>query len=230
MRGALALAVVVWSSCGGDPDPCAEAAGACLAVDVSSSSVRAIDQLELDILYGDRHATTTVQAEGGAVVSLPVVTSIELELTEAIDVGVVAAGKQSGVVLGTGASSARLEPGGRGAISIELADTQDCVVPGLYCGGDKLAGDPDTLYQCNGGGVPLARGRCVYGCVVRPGDDDECRGGGGTCVEGGFYCGGDKVDGDPSTLYRCEGGVGTSPMVCDDGCVVGAPGTDDACR
>lgn len=229
---ALTLACAALLGGCGDPDPCAEIAGTCLAVRVDSSIAGEIDQLELDILYGDRHATTTTQAEGGRVVALPVTTAIELEPagTEPIWVGVVAAGKLSGVVLGTGAGSAELTPGDRGLIEIRLAETRDCVAGGFYCGGDKVAGDPDTLYQCNAGGVPLARGRCEYGCVIRPGDDDVCRGGGGTCVEGGFYCGGDKLDGDPQTLYRCEGGVGTAGVECADGCVVSPPGTDDVCR
>jgi hypothetical protein len=110
-----------------------------------------------------------------------------------------------------------------------LAPPGDCVAGSYYCGGDKLAGDPDTLYQCNGGGVPLARGRCVAGCIVIPTDDDACRGAGGTCVEGSDYCGGDKVDGDPQTLYTCTSGVGTNPRVCPNGCVV-ETGDDDRCR
>lgn len=216
----------------GDPDPCAEIAGACLVVEVTSSSVDRIDQLELDIVYGDHHATTTTQAEGGRVVALPLSTAIAIEVSTPgpLEVGVVAAGKLGGVVLGTGASSASLGLGAHDTIVIELAPIADCVAGGLYCGGDKLAGDPDTLYQCNGGGVPLARGVCESGCIVRPTADDTCRGSAGTCVDGGFYCGGDKLDGDPQTLYRCSAGVGVAGVKCADGCIVGAPGTDDRCR
>ena len=78
--------------------------------------------------------------------------------------------------------------------------------------------------------MPLARGRCTYGCLVRPADDDACSGGPMTCIDGGFYCGGNEVDGDPQTRYRCSGGVGTAPMVCANGCVIGPPGQDDDCR
>lgn len=47
----------------------------------------------------------------------------------------------------------------------------------------------------------------------------------------GDYCGGDKVtNGDPSTLYRCNGpGLATVQEVCADGCVVAPPGVDDYC-
>jgi hypothetical protein len=226
----LLIAAALCAACGGEPDPCELVDGRCLAVRVTSATVDRIDQLELDVLYGDYHDTITVQADGGLVVSMPVVTAIEIPGEAPISIGVVAAGKLSGLVLGTGAASATLQVGTHGAIEIELADTQDCVAGGFYCGGDKLAGDPDTLYECNGGGVPLARGRCEAGCLVRPGADDTCRATGGTCVDGGFYCGGDKLDGDPQTLYRCSGGAGTAGVECADGCVVAPPGMDDFCR
>lgn len=224
---ALALAL---AGCGAD-DPCADVAGTCLTLQVESATVATIDQLEVDLLYGDRHATTTTQTGGGGV-ALPLTTAIVLDVpgTTALRVGVVAAGKLGGAVQGTGAGVATLAPGAHGTLTLELAPPAGCEAGGLYCGGDKLAGDPQTLYQCNGGGVPLARGRCPGACEVRPTTDDTCAGVGGTCVDGGRYCGGDKLDGDPQTLYTCQAGVGTSPVVCADGCVVGPPGTDDACR
>ncbi|MBM4360769.1 MAG: hypothetical protein FJ096_21895 [Deltaproteobacteria bacterium] len=47
----------------------------------------------------------------------------------------------------------------------------------------------------------------------------------------GDYCGGDQVsNGDPNTLYRCEGpGAATVKEVCAHGCVVAPPGNDDFC-
>lgn len=216
----------------GAPDPCAEIVGTCLVVEIDSRAVERIDHLELDVLFAGVHGTTTTQPAGGGSVALPLVTAIELggagdgELT----VGVVAAGKLGGNVLGTGAATTTLAWGARGEIEIELATPNACVAGGLYCGGDKVAGDPQTLYRCNGGGVPIARGVCEAGCIVRPTQDDVCRGAGGPCVEGGFYCGGDKLDGDPRTLYRCAAGAGVDGRVCANGCVVAAPGQDDYCR
>ncbi len=49
------------------------------------------------------------------------------------------------------------------------------------------------------------------------------------CVDGGLYCGGDKVEGNASTLYRCEDGEGTKVRACAHGCAVRS-GKDDACR
>jgi hypothetical protein len=67
--------------------------------------------------------------------------------------------------------------------------------------------------------------------LIRPAaNGDTCAGVGGTCVETGLYCGGDKVDGDPSSLYRCTSGAGAFVMECANGCVIGSPGHDDACR
>jgi hypothetical protein len=217
-------------ACGGDDDPCGDVESACVAVRVTSPTIEGVDQLELDVLYGDRHGTTATQPAGGGIASLPLVTSIALEVDAETIVGVVAAGKLAGNVLGTGAASTTVRPDARATLELVLAEPAMCVAGAFYCGGDKLAGDPETLYQCNGGGVPLARGRCVNGCVVRPTGQDVCDGGPMTCEEGGFYCGGNEVAGDPSMRYRCSGGVGTGPMQCADGCIIAPAGTDDYCR
>ena len=223
----LALVVV---ACGDPAGPCDDVAGTCLAIRVESATIRELDHLELDVLHGNRHGTTTTQPSGGGVAALPLETAIELAVPGEvpIEVGVVAAAKLAGTVLGLGAGSTSLAPDQHGTLTIVLAPPEDCTAGGYYCGGDKLAGDPDTLYQCNAGGVPLARGRCELGCIVRPTDDDACRGAGG-CFEGSDYCGGDKLDGDPQTLYTCTAGAGTNPRVCPNGCVV-ETSDDDHCR
>lgn len=228
-RPAIALGLIVLAGCGSDADPCA-GLPTCIQLDVQSSTVDRLDHLELDISYGTRHATTTTQLAGGGTAELPLSTAIELTATAPIDVGIVAAGKLAGSVLGTGAASTTIDPDTHVTLTIELAPVASCVAGAFYCGGDKLAGDPTTLYQCNAGGVPLARGKCDGGCMTRPTDDDVCLGVGGTCIEGGRYCGGDKVDGDPRTLYTCMAGVGQRIMECTDGCVVAPPPNDDHCR
>ncbi|MBK9030603.1 MAG: hypothetical protein IPL61_04555 [Myxococcales bacterium] len=229
-----ALLVAAVAGCAG-PDPCADVAGACVAVRIESATVGAIDQLELDVLHGELHAYAATAPGGGGAVELPVVTALAIAIDGdlPIEVGVVAAGKLGAMVLGTGAASTTLAPGQRAGLTIELSPIGACVDGGLYCGGDKLAGDPATLYQCDRDGVPKARGRCRAGCVVAPTTDDTCRaaddGQPGPCTTGGFYCGGDEVDGDPQALYRCEAGVGVRTEVCVAGCVV-ETGRDDHCR
>lgn len=221
--------VAVLAACG-DDDPCANVEGTCIAVHVSSPMIEAIDQLELDVLYGEQHGTSATQLGGGGTVDLPLSTTIALVIDAETHVGVVGAGKLAGNVLGTGAASTMVRPGTRTAMELVLAEPAVCVAGAFYCGGDKLAGDPQTLYQCNGGGVPLARGRCMHGCDVRPADDDVCLGGPMTCVDGGFYCGGNELAGDPRTLYRCSGGQPTAPMPCANGCEIAPAGRDDRCR
>jgi hypothetical protein len=223
------LAFVPLLACGADPDPCATASSACIALRIDSDTVDAIDLLELDILYGDRHDTITTALETNGVVELPIVTSLELDIGEPTAVGVVAAGKLSGGVLGIGAASTTLQANQRLDLDLVLAPRSTCETGGDYCGGDEIAGDEDTLYRCTDG-VPVARGRCVHGCTVRVGVDDACEGGPMTCVEGGFYCGGNEVVGDPASLYRCEGGQGVDRVMCPNGCAIAAPGSDDACR
>jgi hypothetical protein len=101
-----------------------------------------------------------------------------------------------------------------------------CVAGGYYCGGDKVSGDPSTLYRCNADGSATKVESCSRGCAVRPGEDDACR----TCVVGGFYCGGDKLSGNKNTLYRCNAeGRGDVVKVCSKGCAVHA-GSDDSCK
>jgi hypothetical protein len=53
---------------------------------------------------------------------------------------------------------------------------------------------------------------------------------GASCFVGGLYCGGDKIGGDASTLFRCTG-TGAPAVVrhCSNGCAVHA-GSDDACK
>ena len=231
-RASLAMGLALSGACS-DDDPCTGAA-TCVRIDIAAAAVAPIariDQLELDVLYGDHHATVTTQAAGGHTTELPLATAILLDLPggDPVPVGVVAAGKLGASVLGTGAASTTVAPHHHAAIAIELSPTADCNAGAFYCGGDQLAGDPGTLYQCNAGGVPIARGVCSYGCVVHPGKDDVCRGGGGTCVDASHYCGGDKLDGDPQTLYICMAGAGVSPQRCPAACVI-RPGDDDVCR
>jgi hypothetical protein len=216
------------AACGSD-DPC-EGLTTCIQVDVSSDTVERIDHLELDIQYGEHHAATTTTPSGGGTVDLPLSTAVEFDTTTPLEVGIVAAGKLSGNVLGTGAASTTIEPDARTTLRIVLGPVADCQNGGRYCGGDSLAGDPDTVYTCNTGGAPVSRGKCLGTCRTRPGADDICVAANGPCIEGGLYCGGDKVDGDPSTLYRCTGGVGVVVKECAKGCVIAPSMHDDDCR
>ncbi len=50
-----------------------------------------------------------------------------------------------------------------------------CVTGGSYCGGDKLAGNANTLYRCNADGSGTVIRVCARGCSVNAGRDDSCK-------------------------------------------------------
>lgn len=51
----------------------------------------------------------------------------------------------------------------------------NCVPGGFYCGGDKVTGDRNTLYKCNGPGTPTVVRTCLLGCrIANAGSDDYC--------------------------------------------------------
>jgi hypothetical protein len=107
-----------------------------------------------------------------------------------------------------------------------------CVVGASYCGGDQVPGAADTLYRCveDGGGTLLKK--CASGCVRDGGaTGPRCNVPATPCKAGGSYCGGDKLDGDPSILYRCvAGGAPTILERCTKGCRVNSAGNDDDCE
>jgi hypothetical protein len=235
--------LVVVAACGSD-DPCDGVAATCVTVRVTSETVAAIDTLELDISYPGFHDTAATHTSG--TIALPLATALELgDTPESITVGIVAAGKLAGTVLGTGYGEiSLLELGAHATLDIPIALRADPCILGTYCGGNKLDGDPETLYLCHPGGltdpdgdpeanVPTARGHCANGCIINSSDDDVCYGGNVRCAETKSYCGGDKLDGDPQWLYRCDAaGKGVFLEDCEltgKHCVAIAP-DNDACR
>ena len=228
------LAIAALGACSGDAtDPCTDRAGACITVrvDPAAGETARLDTLELDLLYAGIHQT--VASAPATPAALPAELAVAFEITEPTSIGIVVAGTRGGTVLGTAARTLALNPAEHAILELELAAPATCTAGTLYCGGHQLVGSADTLYACNPTGAPHARGICPLACRVGavtgavPGDG--CRGAGG-CVTGGFYCGGDKLDGDPQSLYRCTGGsTGTLVRTCDRGCAINA-GTDDACR
>jgi hypothetical protein len=91
-------------------------------------------------------------------------------------------------------------------------------------------GPADTLYVCNANGSFTLKARCAAGCTVTP-YDDACKTA-TSCVTGGAYCGGDKLDGDPNILDKCGAGGTVASIIsaCTNGCIVQPPGQDDTCK
>lgn len=99
---------------------------------------------------------------------------------------------------------------------------------GVYCGGNHIAGDPASLYQCTAGQISLIES-CEAGCFRAPtGEPDACN---TECPLGdGLYCGGNHIGGQEGTLYRCEGGEITAEEQCASGCFEAPPGQPDRCN
>jgi hypothetical protein len=230
-RAILLLLAGLVGACSAD-DPCAAVAGTCLTVHVDpSATVTRLDRIDLAVTFGANSGMATTHAPGGGLTALPLVLALELGTLPAAPaaVRVAATGFQRGAIAGQAIVDASVGNGEHAALHLSLAPAE-CKLDSLYCGGDKLTGDPDTLYRCNDTATPTPRGACPNGCLVQPGQDDTCKAGGAACIAGDFYCGGDKLAGDPQVLYRCNGsGAPTVSMQCPTACLVRA-GQDDVCQ
>lgn len=218
------------AACGlGASDPC-DGAATCVVLDVDSVSIRTIDQLQVDVVYNDHHGTTTIGTIGQPI-RVPFSFPLKLDLPDSalIQVDLIAAGKLAGTVIGAGTSSTTVQRGYRESDFILLWPTEPCVEGALYCGGtpDILA-DTMSLYRCTGG-VPTFYTRCSSSCSPYHGMGGQCDGH-GLCRDGGTYCGGHVLDGEPSTLYVCDSLEGTDPKPCPAGCVVVGDDGRDVCK
>ena len=103
---------------------------------------------------------------------------------------------------------------------------------GLYCGGNGVSGDTNTLYQCSAGRLTPVQ-VCSAGCQREPSNvPDKCAPSttSSACPQGdGLYCGGDGVSGNPGTLYSCHNGQLVVAQQCSSGCQKNPPGVPDAC-
>ena len=105
-----------------------------------------------------------------------------------------------------------------------------CVVNGTYCGGNRVAGNPNWLYRATSTDCQTALVlQCPRGCRPTSDGKDACRDAG--CTVGAPYCGGNQVDGNSAYLYRCDGpGEQTLLSKCEGrGCQVQS-GATDACK
>jgi hypothetical protein len=227
LAGPLAAASLI-AACAGTPDPCGHAA-TCVVVHVDSVQIHSIDQLALDLVYNGVHATAVTGAAGEPR-SLPTMTAVILELSNnlLVQFNLLVAGELGGSVIAGGATSTTVVPGSHDAVSIDLSPVDPCTEGALYCGGfGAILADDHALYRCSGGLLQFYA-RCMNGCTALLETDAMCVGV-GACTEGGTYCGGNEVDGDPGTLYVCHDLAGTAPIHCPTACVVNGGG-HDFCR
>lgn len=222
---------MILAGCDRSAAPCDGVSETCVAVHVATSSAAPdeLAQLHLDVVWDGHHGRTMLALDSA---TLPAATALTFPdpPTAPVRIDVVAGVADQIAVFATGHASTTLVPGEHAEIRIDLTPPLPCDVGATYCGGVAIPGDPDTVYACTET-IPAAHGRCPGACVTHPTLGDTCAGVGGTCVTGGLYCGGDKLDGDPSTLYECSPtGTAINPTFCDLGCVVAPAGTDDHCR
>lgn len=120
-------------------------------------------------------------------------------------------------------------PNGEGGGGPGPGPTDECPNgTGYYCG-ESVGLDAGSLYYCSGGNFTLQE-VCESGCdQMPPGVNDVCSGGGGSCPSGdGLYCG-ESIGLNAGTLYSCMAGMFVESQVCDEGCMVNAPGVNDQC-
>jgi len=211
-----------------EPDPCG-GAPTCVTLDVDSATIHTIDQLALDLVYNGTHSTA-VTGTFGVPQSLPVTTAVILDVSgnPLIHLDVIVSGELGGSVLASDASSTTVQPGNHGSMFLELSPMQSCAEGTVYCGGiGGLIADFESLYRCTGGLLAFYA-KCPHGCTSSSGQDAVCFGG-GLCTDGGTYCGGDLVDGDPNTLYVCHEFRGSVVSRCPGACIVQGAG-NDACQ
>jgi hypothetical protein len=105
-----------------------------------------------------------------------------------------------------------------------------CAGEGFLCGGEGQPGEPRILYRCHDRHITFARS-CASGCQRGRGNaDDACKPRAAAyCAADGWFCGGDRVDGDPSGLYHCVDHGLHLESVCTSGCSIDPDGVADRC-
>lgn len=225
---AMAVATPSAACTGTTSDPCGDAP-TCAVIVADSVSIHTIDQLVLDLVYNGIHGVAVTGLEGDAR-SLPLATAVILDVpdTPLIHLDLLAAGKLRGSVLAADASSITIQPGNHESIHLLLTPVDPCTEGALYCGGiGGIFADGESLYRCTGSFLQFYT-RCQHGCTPHSLTGGVCIGD-GLCRDGGTYCGGDVLDGDPGTLYVCHQFEGTVLTHCPAGCVVRGDG-NDACQ
>ena len=226
---AVAGAAGLLAACHFGPEDRCQGGTTCVDLEVDGYPFNEIDQLTFDVVYGTRHANTTIDA-GGAI-SLPTSVPLTFALTDPtpIDVSLIAAGRLGGHVLGADARTIRLQLGDHTSITLLLSHVLPCTEGAVYCGGTgDIQAEIRTLYRCTGG-LPVYYAQCTSACSPHFTEHGECIGL-ALCTDGGHYCGGNKLDGDPNTLYVCKDFDATAPRQCPNGCTVSAADGADACK
>jgi len=120
------------------------------------------------------------------------------------------------------------DPGPSGA---NLGCDREALVCGDRLGAPSTAFGTRMLFRCHDGHATMERS-CPSGCRHAPGNaDDACLPRAGTpyCSTDGWFCGGDRVDGEEDALYHCVDHALQLEAVCDRGCGIDPDGVADGC-
>jgi hypothetical protein len=227
-RTIAAAALLASTACASsEPDLCTSTA-TCLRLNVDGLLIGQIDQLELDVVIGGTTHSTVITGTRGQRISLPTSTSITLAIpVPLLSVDLIAAGRRDGQVVGLDGASVMVLGGNQQSVELELREEVPCTEGHLDCGhAFGVPGQASWLYRCTDQ-VPLFYARCLRGCTGGFGSDADCFDTG--CTDGGHYCGGNKLEGDPNTLYLCDTFRATMPTTCPHGCAISGDG-HDACN
>ncbi len=93
-----------------------------------------------------------------------------------------------------------------------------CKTQFLYCGGNVVAGDRDTLYSCTGGTSGVVQERCAYGCEIHDsGESDRCITAGPTVPSTDKYPCGSSFSRMGKTVQTCSLTQNGVPVFADTG-------------
>ena len=224
-RAAAAALLAATACASSPPEPCA-GTQTCLRLNVDGFLIGSIDQLELDVVIGGTTHSTVTTGTRGEPISLPTSTSITLAIpVPLLSVDLIAAGRRDGKVLGLDGASVMVLGGNQQSIDLELTEQATCMEGHLDCGyAVDVRAQANWLYRCTDQ-VPLFSARCLHACTGGFGPSAACFDTG--CTENGHYCGGNKLEGDPNSLYFCvDGRAGSSSSRCAHNCVISGDGND----
>jgi hypothetical protein len=219
MRVPLLIPILALASCGTRTvDPCSGIGAACIALQISSTSIQRLDGISLHISSNGVDTVKMAALPGGAAFALPVALAISFDtLTGSTpqQIDLTASGSLKGVVQGTGSASVKLTMGQHSTAQVILAplNATCSACPAVANATVTCAGTPPTCdYQCNSGTHDCGGGQCLdnsstsscggscSACPIPSNAIATCDGHacGFSCITGFHACNGACVD-DTST-------------------------------
>jgi hypothetical protein len=187
IRASLLVAAVVFAGCGGTSDPCDGVSGTCVALTITSSTVKHVDTLAITA-FGESESSAA-----GKVRSLPIHVALVPPASASGTNVIAVTASASGAVVGNGSATATVTPGKRTAVTLVLesaAEAPDMSVP--------VPADLSEVSESDGGGAdlsstssscPIGQALCTSSsgvaiCIDITSDPQNCGGCGKVCLLG----------------------------------------------